>query len=87
MESVTINLTEKEKSLILENTFAPESLTLRLKEAEVKGKYLKVDYEYDELDEIVGFIAAEFNHITDETIRKGLDKLYEKINEILETQY
>ncbi|MGE4519519.1 MAG: hypothetical protein AB7E04_08440 [Desulfobacteraceae bacterium] len=87
MEPVRINLTEKEKNLILENTFAPESLTLRLREAELKGKYLKVDYNYDELDELVGFIAAEFNHITEEKIRKDLDKLYERLNEILENEY
>ncbi|MCB9493899.1 MAG: hypothetical protein H6681_00460 [Desulfobacteraceae bacterium] len=87
MEPVTVNLTEKEKNLILENTFAPENLILRLKEADVKGKYLKVSYSYDELDELVGFIAAEFNHITDDSVKKGLDKLYEKLNEILETQY
>lgn len=87
MEPVRINLTEKEKNLILENTFAPESLTFRLKEAEIKGKYIKVSYDYDELDELVGFIAAEFNHVIDDSIKKALDKLYEKLNEILETQY
>jgi hypothetical protein len=87
MESVIINFTEKEKNLIIENTLAPENLTLRLKNADIKGKYLRVSYEYDELDELVGFIAAEFNHVTDESAKKGLDKLYEKLNEILETEY
>jgi hypothetical protein len=87
MEPVRINLTEKEKNLILEHTFAPETLTRRLKEGEIKGKYLNVSYSFDELDELTGFIAAEFNHITDEKLKKEFDKLYEKLNEILENEY
>ncbi|MDY0131200.1 MAG: hypothetical protein RBR53_00880 [Desulforegulaceae bacterium] len=87
MKPIRVILTEKEKNLILENTFAPDYLVFRLKEAEVKGKYFKVDYSYDELDELAGFIAAEFNHTIDEKIRRDLDKLSDKINLIIEDEY
>ncbi|HUF30595.1 MAG TPA: hypothetical protein VMM77_07995 [Gemmatimonadaceae bacterium] len=39
---------------------------------------------YD-LDELLGFVAAEANHSTDKKLRKELDALYERIRRAMES--
>ena len=39
----------------------------------------------DDLDDLAGYIAAEANHTTDKTLRKKLDAIFSKIQDLLET--
>src|SRR5512144_506913 len=38
----------------------------------------------DDLDDLAGYIAAEANHTTDKTLRKKLDAIFSKIQDLLE---
>ncbi|MCP3953768.1 MAG: hypothetical protein GY697_16350 [Desulfobacterales bacterium] len=84
MDEIEIKFTSEERDLIIDNTFADPDLTKRLQIAEMKGLYLVAKYSRDDLDDLIGFIAAEANHADDKKVEKKLDRLYDKINAIIE---
>jgi hypothetical protein len=86
MEQIEIKFTEQEKELIIDHTFAGPDLTNKLKIAEIKGKHLIAKYTIYDLDELIGFIAAEANHTEDKKLEKKLDKLFERVSRILESE-
>lgn len=61
-------------------------LTKRLKIAEIKGKHLIAKYSIHDLDDLLGFIAAEANHTDDKKIGKKLDRVFERLTRILEKE-
>ncbi len=87
MEQIEIKFTEQERELIIDYTFAGPDLTNKLKIAEIKGKHLIAKYTIYDLDELIGFIAAEANHTEDKKLEKKLDKLFERLSRILESEY
>jgi len=84
MNEVVIKFTQEERDLIIDHTFADPDLTKRLQIAEIKGKYLIVKYSSYDLEELVGFIAAEANHADNKKIGKKLDRLYDRLTGILD---
>jgi len=84
MNEIEIKFMLQERDLIIDHTFTGPDLTKRLQIAEIKGTRLIVKYSIYDLDELIGFIAAEANHTDDKKIQKKLDKLYDKLNSILE---
>ena len=86
MPEIEIKFTPQERDLIIDETFAGPDLTQRLKIAEIKGKHLIVKYSTYDLDDLIGFIAAEANHTEDKKIGKKLDRLFERLSRILEKE-
>ncbi len=84
MDEIEIKFTPQERDLIIDHTFTGPNLTQRLQIAEIKGKYLIAKYSMYDLDELIGFIAAEANHTDDKKNEKKLDRLFDKLNSILE---
>lgn len=82
MDKISIRLNIEERDLILNKTFAGDDLVERLHKAKVIGKYIKVAYALDELDDLAGFIAAEANHAENKNLEKKLEALYDKISNI-----
>jgi len=86
MNEIEIKFTPQEKDLIIDHTFADPGLTKRLKIAEIKGKHLIAKYSIQDLDDLLGFIAAEANHTDDKKIGKKLDRIFERLTRILEKE-
>ena len=86
MKEIEIKFTPQERDLIIDHTFADPGLTKRLKIAEIKGKHLVANYSIHDLDDLLGFIAAEANHSEDKKLAKNLDKLFDKLSRILDTK-
>ena len=84
MDEIIIKFTPLERDLLLEHTFVDPDLTNRLKIAQVKGDHIVVKYSAQDLEELIGYIAAEENHTDDVKIKKSLDKLYDKLSDILD---
>ena len=82
---VEVLLTLREREFLLSHTFAGPNLTERLQLATVAGTKLAVGYTLDELDELLGYIAAEANHTEDEGLQGELDALYERVQEKMES--
>jgi hypothetical protein len=84
MNEVEIKFRPEERALIIDHTFAGPDLTKRLKIAEIKGKHLITKYSTYDLEELIGYIAAEANHTDNEKIGKKLDRLFERLSRILD---
>ena len=79
MNEIEIKFTTQERDLIIDHTFTGPNLTQRLQIAEIKGKYLIAKYSMYDLDELIGFIAAEANHTDDKKNEKKLDRLFDNL--------
>ena len=84
MEEIEIEFALQERDLIINHTFADPYLTDRIKIAEVKGKNVVAKYSIEDIGELIGFIAAESNHTEDKKLQKKLDKLFIRLNTILD---
>ena len=51
----------------------------------VKGKKLIVKLTLDDLDEVLGYIAAESNHTEDAKLQRDLDSLYKRLRKTMES--
>ncbi len=81
---VSVRFKQPECNLIIQDTFATPDLTQKLG-LEFKGKKtITVEFSLDELDDLIGFIAAEANHTSDDILRQKLDKLFARLVDVLE---
>jgi len=69
--------------LIHSHTFADESLTNRLRVVPKKGQRPIFRFTLDDLDELVGFLAAEANHAKNKILREQLNQLCDRIEATL----
>jgi hypothetical protein len=83
-ERIPFAFTRKERDAVLEETFADPSLTDRLKVAEATPRGVQASYTIDEMDELLGFIAAEANHTSDKKVEKLLYALFERLQAKME---
>lgn len=84
-EPMEVPFTQRERSLILEHTFAGPNLTDRLRIASTQGTKLLAKFTLDDLDELLGYIAAEANHSEDPKLQKQLDRLYNRLKTKMES--
>ncbi len=82
-QKIPLKLTAQERELIINKTLAGPDLTERLKLV-LKSESVFA-FTLDELDELVGYIAVEANHTKSKKIQKELDRLYDRIQYILDT--
>ena len=64
-EKVEVSLSPRERVLLLEHTFTGPELTTALRQAQLESGQYVVRYTLDDLDELLGFVAAEAYHSTD----------------------
>ena len=84
-EAVELLLSERERELILEHTFADPKLTNKLDIAETRGKKIVAKYTLDDLDQLSEFVAAEANHCDNKKLQKELYALFDRIRQQLES--
>lgn len=83
-DSIEVIFSLKERDLILNHTFTGDDLTERLNDSpEVNGKIL-VHYDSEELEDLIGFVAAEANHAKDKNFQNELDALCNKLEGLYE---
>ena len=84
-DQVPIELSERERELIVQHSFADEELTRRLLVVPQPGAAPVYYYTLDELDELAGYVAAEANHAKNAKLRREWDRLYASIAAVLDT--
>ncbi len=84
-EPVEVSFTQGERTLILEHTFAGPDVTDRLRIASTQGCQLVAKFTLDDLDELLGYIAAEANHADDLKLQKQLDGLHGRLKSTMES--
>lgn len=83
-EKVPVELNDRERELILKHSLADEELTGRLRLAPKPNEPPICHFTLDELDELVGYVAAEANHAKDKKLQKEWDRLYARLAEVLD---
>ena len=81
--TVPLELNQRERDLIIAHTFADQSLTDRLRVAPQPGQRPVFHFTLDDLDELVGSIAAEANHAKNKVLQGKLDQLCDRIEKRL----
>ena len=84
-EKIPLELTERERDLIMKHTFAGNNLTDRLRAVPSPGQRPFYRFTLDDLDELAGYVAAEANHAKVKKLEKDLRQLYSRIAETLES--
>jgi DNA-binding MarR family transcriptional regulator len=81
-ERIPIRLSDRDRNLILNCTFVGGDLERRIRIATADGSGVVVNLTLDDLDELLGFVAAEANHSKDPRMAKQLYKLHERLQQI-----
>lgn len=84
-EKISLELNDRERTLILEHTFSDEELTNRLRIVPKPGERPIFGFTLGDLDELAGFVAAEANHTKGKKLRKELGHLFGRIEELLDS--
>jgi hypothetical protein len=85
-EKVDVVLTEKDRSLILEETFVETSTVRLLNLAIARGSNLVVRMTMGDLDDLLGYVAAAANHAKTRRLQDQLEDIYLRLKGI-EDQY
>lgn len=84
-EKVAVSFGPGDRQLVLDYTFAGPELRAALRRAQlVDGRHV-VRYTLGDLDEPLGYVAAEANHATDKKLRKELDAFYARLRREMES--
>ena len=84
-EKVSLELSDRERALVLEHTFADEELTNCLRVVPKPGERSVYRFTLADMDELAGFVAAEANHAKDKKLEKELDRLLGRIQDVLDS--
>jgi len=84
-ERVPIRFTARERTLVLDHTFAGGEVIELLEAArEAQGKHV-VRYTLDDLDELLGYVAADANHSGSKKLQAELDTLYDRLQTAMQS--
>ena len=81
-ERLAVRLTARQRDLILEHTFVGGELESRIRIAEADGSTITARLDLDDLDELLGCVAAEANHSRDSKIKRALDQLLDRLGDV-----
>jgi len=82
-ERVPLKLSNRQRELILKYTFADDELTAPLHVTPVSNKASVYSFTLDDLEELMGYVGAEANHTKFTNLQKELDRLFERMEEVL----
>ena len=84
-DKVPLQLSKRERELILEHTFADDELTAPLRIVPTSCKASVYFFTLDDLEELAGYVAADANHARDKKLQKELDRLFARMETVLQS--
>jgi len=84
-ETIPVRFTDRERELILDETFLDGKLRARFQSATAETERFTVPLTLYDLDELIGYVAAEYNHAKSRSLEKELGRLLDRLHEIDET--
>jgi len=81
-DKIDIELTEYERNLLLKMVIIEEELTEKFRLARIHNGMLRFKLSPEDLDILLGHIAAETNHTKNSHYQNQLDALYDKLKNI-----
>jgi hypothetical protein len=83
-QRVELSLTPRDRALVCDSIGTDDHLLAPLRLAEVRGATLVVRYTLDDLDELLGYVAAEANHAKDRRLAKDLYRICAHVRATME---
>ena len=80
-----LQLSDRERELILEHAFADEALLGRLRVAPTPNQRAVFHFTLDDLDDLAECVATEANHAKDKKLQKEWDRIYARIGDVLDS--
>ncbi len=74
-----------ERQVLLDGALLPSDLEQRIRLGGARKDGTVARFTLDDLDELAGYVAADTNHSKDEKAQMELDRLYERIQGLLDT--
>ena len=84
-EPVPVRLSLRERDLIIEHAFLDPELAERIKIAKIQSGKITAKYSLDDIDILLGCIAAESNHTKSKKLQKELDELFDRLQALMES--
>lgn len=84
--NLEIELSERERDLILNHTFADEELIRDLRNGTSRQHAHKYRFSWDDLDDLAGYIAAESNHARSPKLRQEWQRIFAKFTAVLDSR-
>ena len=81
---LAINLSPQERKLVLERAFLDPEVEAQLRRAASAGGKLIVHLDLDDIDDLLGCVAAEANHCDDKKVGRVLDAVCERLVRLLD---
>ena len=82
-QKIMVTFTLNERDLILNCMVLENYLIEMFKIAVIKNNQISIHFTIDELEDLLGYIAAEANHSDDRKLVNRLEKLYDKLDELV----
>ena len=83
-DPIPIVLSGLERNLILEQTFVGTDITEPISEAVEQKCKITIYLSLEDIDDLLGYVAAAANHESDDSLQNKLDKLYGKLESIVQ---
>ncbi len=84
-DKIEVTFTGRERELVLEHALAGPDVTDSLANAGQAGGRFLLHYTLEDLEELLGYIAAEANHCKSKKLQKELDALHERLQRLMES--
>ena len=79
-----LRLSTRERDLVVEKAFLDPRVELTLQRAIAVGSKLVVNLNLDDIDDLLGCVAAEANHCDDGKVRRVLDAICDRLSALLD---
>ncbi|HEU4341852.1 MAG TPA: hypothetical protein VFU31_09810 [Candidatus Binatia bacterium] len=84
-EAMEVCFSARDVELIGDHTFADPEYIRRLRKAAGSGGWLSGKFTLDEVDDLLGYAAAEANHTNSKKLQKELDALYDRLQKLMDS--
>jgi hypothetical protein len=82
-ETVEVSFRARDAELVRDHALADPEYVQRLKPSPGSGGRLVGKFTLDDLDDLLGYIAAEANHAKSKKLQKELDDLYGRLQSVM----
>ena len=84
-EAVEVVFSPVDAELVREHTFADPEYLRRFRATPGSGGRLVGKFSLDDLDDLLGYVAAEANHTKSKKLQKQLDSLYDRLKRVMDS--
>ena len=80
-DHVEVRMSQRDRELLVDHTLADPEYTERLRPVPGKVAFVAC-YTLNDIEDILGYVAAEANHTEDRKLQGELDAMYERLTSI-----